>query len=247
MSGSERPRARRTLLGAAAALVAALLLATIAILSFQVALRWRRAATTVAVPDLTGLTRQEAEQAAARTGLGLEVAGERNDPAVPSGRVLQQGPPPEALVRRQRKVKVVLSLGQQELTVPEVAGRPTREVEVRIRQEGLEPGDEARIHTRVAPGVVVAQWPPAGNPAVTGMRVHRLVSEGPEPSRFVMPDLTGRTVQAALRWMERCGFRKGTVRRLAASGTSSGLVIGQWPLAGYPVRPRAVVELTVAQ
>lgn len=240
-------RLARTLAGIAAAVAAAVLFAAIAAVSFQVALRWHRRTTTVAVPDLKSLGRAAAERAASAAGLGFEVSGERYDPSVPAGSVLQQGPPPGALVRRHRKVRVVLSLGQQVFAVPDVTGRPAREAEARIRQEGLESGEEARVPSWAAPeGMVLAQWPPAGSPAVAGSRVHRLVSEGPEPQRWIMPDLTGRTLSAAARWIETSGFRRGAVRRVASGAAAPGVVVGQWPLAGYPVRPRAAIELTVA-
>lgn len=247
MGGIARGRLGRILAKVGAAIVAAVLLAAIAAFSFQAALRWHRRTTTVAVPDLKGLARAAAERAASAAGLGFEVSGERYDPSVPAGSVLQQGPPPGALVRRDRKVRVVLSLGQQVFAVPDVTGRPAREAEARIRQDGLDPGEEARVCSWAAPeGVVLAQWPPAGSPAVAGSRVHRLVSEGPEPPRWVMPDLTGRTLSAAVRWIEASGFRRGAVRRVA-SDVAPSVVVGQWPLAGYPVRPRAVIELTVVE
>ncbi len=248
MGGIARGRLGRIVARVGVAIVAAVLLAAIAAFSFQAALRWQRRTTTVTVPDLKGLARAAAERAASAAGLGFEVSGERYDPSVSAGSVLQQGPPAGASVRRDRKVRVVLSLGPQVFAVPDVTGRPAREAEARIRQEGLDPGEEARVRSWAAPeGVVLAQWPPAGSPAIAGSRVHRLVSEGPDPPRWIMPDLTGRSLSAAARWIETSGFRRGAVRRVASGGAAPSVVVGQWPLAGYPVRPRAVIELTVVE
>jgi serine/threonine-protein kinase len=216
-------------------------------LSFELALRWQRRTMTVGVPNLAGLRRAEAEQVAARAGLRFEVAGERYDPSVPAGSVLVQTPTAGALVRRDRKVRVVLSLGQQALRVPDVTGMPAREAAVRIEREGLELGDEAHVRSWSAPeGVVLAQSPPPGSPAVSPTRVHRIVSLGPDPPRFVMPDLTGLTLGTATRWIEAMGFRRGPVRRVPSEAAAPNAIVGQWPLAGYPVRPRAVIELAVS-
>jgi beta-lactam-binding protein with PASTA domain len=61
-----------------------------------------------------------------------------------------------------------------------------------------------------------------------------------------MPDLAGRTLREAQEWITLCGFRSGAVRRVPAEGKRSGTIVGQLPLSGYPIAPRDVVELTVA-
>ena len=82
---------------------------------------------------------------------------------------------------------------------------------------------------------------------MAGMRVHLLVSSGPRIPKWVMPDLEGVPLQGAEAWIETAGLRKGSIRRLDASGRPRGTVMGQLPLAGYPVRARDIVELTVAR
>lgn len=215
---------------------------------FWIALQFGSGSDVVAVPDLTGKTEQEAREAATAAGLEIEIAEERNDPAVASGRIAEQEPSAGAEVRRGRRVRLVRSLGGRRLTVPAIVGEPQREVEVRLRQQGLEPGSVARARTReAAPGIVIAQVPPEGTPAIPGMAVHRLVSDGPPPVRWVMPDLTGRSIERVEDWIRWGGFRRGAVRRVAADGRRPGEIVGQLPLAGYPIASRGVVELTVAR
>jgi len=81
---------------------------------------------------------------------------------------------------------------------------------------------------------------------VPSSRVHRLVSTGPSIPQFVMVDLTGLGRDEAERWIERNGFRRGAVRRVSMGGRESGLVVGQLPLPGYPVRSNDVIDLTIA-
>lgn len=217
-------------------------------LSFYLALHVERRTTQIVVPDFTGLERAEAERLASARQLALEVVDERHDPAVARGRVVQQEPRSGAAVRRGRKVKIVLSLGGRVLEIPEVVGTADRQVRIRLVQDGLAVGDEARVHSRRADaGSVLAQVPPAGSPAVPGARVHRLVSEGPRVARWVMPSLEGRPLATVESWIEMCGFRRGPVRRLDDTGRPPGTVIGQLPRAGYPVQAKEIVELTVAR
>jgi len=215
--------------------------------SFYTAMRVEMRSTQVEVPDLVGLTMDAARQSSVPSNLVLEVVDQRNDPRVPSGRVLEQMPPPGAEVRRGRKVKLILSLGGKVLQVPDIAGHASRAAVIELRQEGFVPGDEAHIYSLVVPaGRVVAQVPEADTTAVPHSRVHRLVSDGIPPRLWVMPDLIGRNRIEAERWIALSGFRKGTVRRVPAPGKRRGTVVAQIPLAGFPVRSRAIVELAVA-
>jgi len=216
--------------------------------SFYLAMRVEMRSTEVQVPDLSGLDLEGAHQAVETLDLVLQVDDQRHDPAVDSGRVLQQMPPPGSSVRRGRKIKLVVSLGGKVLQVPDLIGHAARAVEIELRREGFIPGEEARVHDPDVPaGVVIGQVPPAETPAVPNTRVHRLVSDGRPIINWVMPDLTGVRSTHAERWLATSGLRRGTVRRVRISGRPAGIVVGQLPLPGYPVHSNDVVELTVAQ
>lgn len=246
--GHGRPRWATGLEWAAWIVGGGAIVGTVFAVSFYFAMIAERRTTAVSVPDVVGLTLDAASKAGDPLGLVFEVVDQRNDPALPSGRVLQQMPPPGSSVRRGRKIRLVLSLGGRVLEVPNLVGHASRAVELELRQEGFVPGDEARVPLRTrGTGTVAAQVPPPDTPAVPGTRVHRLVSDGTPPATYVMPDLTGLTEAQAERFVEGSGFRRAPVRRVRVAGRPSGTVIGQLPLAGYPIRARDVVELTVAR
>jgi len=248
MATPSRPITRRLVSVAAWTAIGTVVVVAVGAVAFWFAMKADRRTTTVVVPDLIGVEMAEAERRAAERGLEVEVVDERNDPVISSGSVLVQEPVPGAQVRRGRRVRVVRSLGSRIVRVPSMGGRPAREVALRLRQEGFEPGDEARAFERSAePGTVIAQVPPPDSPAMPGARVHRLVSAGRVPSRWVMPDLTGRPAARVQAWIDLCGFRRGVVRKVPADGRASGVVVGQLPLRGYPVADRGIVELTVTE
>jgi eukaryotic-like serine/threonine-protein kinase len=217
-------------------------------LSFCVTLRAGGRSSVVAVPDWSGRTRDDAAAEARGLGLGFEVAGERHDAEIGAGRVVLQEPAAGTNVRRGRMIRVTVSSGGERLTVPGVTGQPARQADLEIRRQGLASGWESHIHDARHPaGRVIGQVPAAGASAVTGERVDRLVSDGARASRWVMPDLAGRPLRVAQEWITLCGFRAGTVRRVSGDGRPSGTVIGQRPIAGWPIERNDVVELTVAE
>ena len=216
--------------------------------SFWIAVRSAARSNEVEVPDLTGLDVEAAQAKVETAGLVLQVADERHDPAVPSGRIIEQVPLAGSSVRRGRKVKLVLSRGGEVLTVPSLVGRPVRAVDIDLRREGFVPGELARAPSYDAPsGVVLGQVPAADTSAVPQARIHRLVSDGPPTATWVMPDLTGMMRGDAERWIAMSGFRRGAVRRVRMERRASDTVVGQMPLAGYPLRSRDVVDLTVCE
>jgi beta-lactam-binding protein with PASTA domain len=218
------------------------------LVSFYTAMRVEMHSTQVEVPQLSGLTLAEAKARVDPLALVLEVVDQRNDSRVPSGGVLEQTPRAGDSVRRGRKVKLILSLGGRVLEVPDLVGQAARAISITLAQEGFVPGDEAHVASALIPrGKVMAQVPPPRATAVPNSRVHRLVSDGPPVALWVMPDLTGLTRAQAARWIEASGFRSGQVREVAADGRSRGVVVAQLPLAGYPIRDRAIVELAIAE
>ncbi len=218
------------------------------IFSFYMAMKSEMRSTEVTVPDLATLSMEEASRITDPMDLRLEVADHRHDLAVASGLILQQDPTAGASVRRGRRVKLVMSLGSRVLEVPDLTGKAARAVVFELQRDGYTPGDQARAHSREAPeGHVVAQAPLSESPAVPGTRVHRLVSAGPREQVYVMPNLIGLSGTAAQRWIRSCGFRIGPVREIRAGKIRPGYVVGQSPPAGYPVRSKQIVELSVAR
>ena len=215
--------------------------------TFFSAMRSENRSTQVEVPDLVGIPYEDAADRVAPLGLRVQVAGERNDPGVPSGSVLQQDPPADTSVKRGRKIKLVVSLGDKVLEVPDLVGEQARAVAIQLGRGGFIPGQEVSVPRWDRPrGAVIAQVPQASTAAMPNTRVHRLVSGGPPEAVWVMPELRGRFADGVRRALEGAGFRL-SVRRVNMPGRAPGTVVGQLPPSGYPLRARSVVELTVAQ
>jgi len=88
----------------------------------------------VRVPELKGLTLEQAEQTLRPLGLQLSRAGERFDPSLPRGCVLEQDPAPGEFLRGGRRVSVVASLGEEFINGVQRAQVIS---DYRVRQVGL--------------------------------------------------------------------------------------------------------------
>jgi len=204
---------------------------------------------SVAVPDLTGKTPEEAFRAAYALGLRVEEQSNRarHDERVPVGRVLLQQPEAGSLAKPAQTVRVVLSLGPRELRVPELSGLAPRAAALKLARESLELGPASWYRDPTAAAGISAQEPEADTPAVKGEAVRVLTSRGAPDARIVMPDFVGRDAQTVKARLEKFGFRVGSARFEAYDGVRANTVLKQFPPAGYPLSSREVVSLTVSR
>src|SRR5215510_11179246 len=92
------------------------------------------------VPDLTNLTFPQAQRLLAARGLTLTRDGERFDPTVPNGFIVSQDPPPETPFRGHKKIGVIVSLGEEYSSVPELFGESMRTAAYLLTRAGLRLG-----------------------------------------------------------------------------------------------------------
>jgi serine/threonine-protein kinase len=223
------------------------LLVAIAALSAYVIVRHSVAGRTLEVPDLSGMTVEEAAALLRRSDLVLEEAARRNDERVEAGRVLAQDPPPGSDIKLQRKVKVVISLGDKVSSIPELRGGAARKAQITLQQLGMRLGDQVYVHNRrVAENLVIAQDPLPESAGLRQGKVALLVSRGAPERSYVMPDLTGRSEKEVTSFLARFGLRVGPVRAAGASGAAAGTIVAQDPPPGFPVRQSDLIALTVS-
>jgi eukaryotic-like serine/threonine-protein kinase len=207
----------------------------------------RRGAMTV--PELAGLTSEEAARLLSDQGLrfrAAEPAGRWNA-TVEEGRVIESRPKAGGFVKRGSAVEVVLSLGLRRASVPNLAGKAMSAARVTVQAEGLELGDTLSIASAAGePGTIVGQDPPPGSSVAAGTRIDLLVSLDASSETFVMPDLVYRRYEPVRGYFEGGGFRMGAVKFEPYEGISDGTILRQSPLPGHPLRKRDVISLVVA-
>jgi beta-lactam-binding protein with PASTA domain len=192
------------------------------------------------VPDLANLTLEQSEQSLRPLGLQLSRAGERFDPAVPRGFVLSQDPEAGTSVRGRRRVSVVVSLGEEFSSVPELFGESMRAARLLISRSGLRVGAVVRAPSEeVGEGLIAGSDPGPEMVLPRDTPVHLLVSTGARGESYVMPDLAGREIGGVRRQLEAIGFRVHT----PPGGGSHGTIVTQEPAAGSRISRETPIVL----
>ncbi|HUK43234.1 MAG TPA: PASTA domain-containing protein [Candidatus Bathyarchaeia archaeon] len=193
-------------------LLRALVLAVVFIASALTAMRFAIHGRQTTIPKLVGLTQTQAERLLADHGLVLDVGDKYFSSDVPPGRVMSQAPAPGVQVRRGWHVLVGESMGPQRVVIPDLIGNSERAAEINIRKRGLELGSMASATIPGAPvDQIVAQSPPPNAVNVLEPKISILMAAPEDRPSFVMPDLVGRSEDAAIDAIVNAGLRVGGI------------------------------------
>jgi beta-lactam-binding protein with PASTA domain/predicted Ser/Thr protein kinase len=124
----------------------------------------------VAVPDVTGLSRESAEARLRDEGFSVSVAEQESD--VPEGDVISQNPAGGTQLTSGEKVTITVSTGRPKADVPDVIGMSERNARSSLKAAGLEPVVQQRTVTDPdQDGVVIEQRPGPGTQLDKGRQV----------------------------------------------------------------------------
>src|SRR5580658_6905659 len=193
-------------------LLLALVLMTVALISALTAMQLAIHGREVAIPKLVGLSPSDAERAGAAAGLQVVIERQFYSPDIPEGKIMTQMPAPGTKVRRGWSVRVAQSLGPQRVAIPDVTGGSERVAELNILRRGLSLGSIAHVNLPDIPvDQVISQSPPANASGVAAPKISMLISDGPAPSTYVMPNLTGQPLGSAMLTLQDAGVKVGKV------------------------------------
>ena len=204
------------------------------------------------VPDLAGLTAEQAAELLAAADMELEVEEARlprDD--VPADAVARQDPTPGTPVKRMRTVRVMLSTGPLAATVPDLVGDSRQRALIALEQQGIPVEYVASAPSNEVPrDVIIAQSPPA-DPSGTTPRdrpLRLLASLGSPQTYYVMPDLVSLAVRDVRDQLERRGFRvsEGPNRRVYAN-VPPGTIVSQGPQPGFRIAAGGQIVLQVSR
>lgn len=199
------------------------------------------------VPDLVGQPATQAERLLGGEGLRVGELTRSYDDRVAAGSILRHNPPAGMVVKRGRAVDLMISLGPEALRVPALEGESMTHARFLLQRERLDLGRVRAIQSpEVERDCVIASQPPSATQLAGRTQVDLLVSSGPPPARYIMPDLRGHPAEAARALLSAAGF---TVHLSGArDGEASGARVSrQTPVPGRPITSGEEIELALAR
>ncbi len=238
--------AKRFLFNAAVATLSFLILFVLSAVIFsQVLLK----SEVVSVPDLTGKAVAQARAELQKKDLTLAEKGREASDEVKKGLIVRQTPAPVSRIRVTRIIEVWTSSGSGTVTVPDLAEKTLDEALTLLQAAGLKKGPITQVHTaRLPAGKILEQQPSPGTVVERDFSVGLLLSQGGLDPIFMMPDLlVGLRADSVIGRFDAWGFKVADIRYVYYPGAPAGLIVGQDPKPGFPVRRRARISLEVSR
>ena len=201
----------------------------------------------VELPDIVGMSREEAQQTVEDLNLVFEVSKEEYNKDVPEGYVISQDPTyiADYNVKEGSTVSVVISLGQEKTTVPKVVGMTREEAIEALEEANLKAEIVEETSRTVEEGYVISQEVEADSEAYAGDTIKIHISKGTGIKQVTVQNVVGQTEANAKSTLEGQGL-KVTINYVEAT-SNAGKVTAQSISAGTTVDEGTNVTLTVNQ
>ena len=197
----------------------------------------------VTVPSVSNLPKALAIRQLNQARLKVNEDPENSD-TVRKGFAIRTVPKEGAEVQRGTRVRLLVSSGPEQVTVPNVVGLSSESGQARMDDVGLGVS-VTEAESQEPEGEVIAQDPAGGTRVDPGSRVTLTISKGPR--QVEIPDVVGLPAAQAASRLRAAGLQVAQRRRDTTVASEDGLVLEQRPGAGEEVDEGATVVLVIGR
>jgi len=201
---------------------------------------------TVIVPELVGKNVVTALEKLTDLQLNTKVNGSEYSQQFPKNHVIFQEPQPGSEIKKDRDVRIIISKGPKKILMPNLISLSERQARMIMEENDISQGYLSRTYSSaVEKDHIMVQVPPAGTMITRGTSTDLLVSMGPRPVGYIMPEIAGLPLDKSLLMIERTNLTVGEIRSRFDKHKPRNIVLLQEPPAGYRVQENSAVNLVV--
>lgn len=201
---------------------------------------------TVTMPDIVGKSVDEATEILNKSGLGIKVASYEYSDVIEKDCILSQNKEEGEEVEKNTTINVVVSKGEEAISVPSVIGLSEDEAKNTLEDYGLLVKREYEYSDTIEAGNVIKTSPDNGADIQKGDTVTIIVSRGKEVIEVSVPDLRNKNESDARAALSAVGLNAGTVSETYSDSVSAGNVISQGYSAGTTVEEGTSVDFVLS-
>lgn len=200
----------------------------------------------VPVPDLTGLSEEQAASQLDDKGLKLNPEAAR-EPSRPEDKdkVINQEPSPGTEMDAGGRIDVAIGAGPEQIRVPDVVGQQIDVAEPNLADSAGFQIEVRRVPSAQPRGQVLGTTPRGGSMADRGSSITVQVSDS---DRVTMPNLGGLTASEAVDKLRESGWQGSVnqvrqITQITLDSKDVGRVLGQMPAAGTTVQANGAITI----
>jgi len=203
-----------------------------------------RGETKITVPDLVGRDLVYVLETLTELGLNTRIRGSEYSGEIPKNHVMAQSPAPGEQIKKGREIRITISKGAKSLAMPNLTDLDLRQAQLILEENGICLGRLSKgHHPGVVKDAVIAHTPPPGLTFFRDQCADLLISLGPMPVEYRMPDLSGLYLEQAIRRIEEQRLRVGDIRSIFGKDRPVNIILNQDPAAGSMVLRDSLVDL----
>lgn len=206
-----------------------------------------RSNAEVEAPNLVGMTYEQAEDLAKEKGLeirkGDEVYSDDYDP----GLIVSQSPGAKTKVKKGKSIKVNISKGVENGSVPDVIGKSESDARKALEDAGFKVGEIKEEESEGEAGIVLKQDPAGGSSLKKGEEVGLTISKEIAIQYVKMPGLIGKSLEDAKQDLETAGLHAGNIGSEYSSEYGEDVVMSQQYERGAQVEEGSYVDIVISK
>lgn len=201
---------------------------------------------TVVIPNLIEKDVVYVLEVLTDLGLNTKVRGSEYNSTIPKNHIVYQDPDPGVEIKKGRDVKIIISKGTETILMPNLKGLSIQQARIVLEENGL--GQELLTLTynpTLKKDDVIAQLPSPGITLKRGEHVNLLLSLGPRPKTYKLPELEGLMLGDAILLIEKNNLVLGEIKSFYQGGKPKNIIVRQEPLSGDRVLEGSSVSLVI--
>lgn len=201
---------------------------------------------TVIVPNLVGKDVVTALGLLTDLQLNTKVNGSEYSRQFPKNHVTYQEPDPGSEIKKDRDIRIIISKGPKNILMPNLISLSERQARMIMEENGISQGHLTHTYFKaVEKDHIIVQVPSAGTMITRRVSVDLLVSMGPRPFAYEMPELAGLSLDKAVLMIEKANLTVGEIRSHFEKHKPRNVIVRQEPPAGYRIRENSTVSLVI--
>lgn len=202
----------------------------------------------VLVPALTGLTETEALNKAKANNLIAVVSEYKTESNVEPGKVLEQDPESSKEVKKGTIIKLVVSKGEEQVSVPNLSNMTIENAKIQLNKLGLEIGEITKENSdNFETGKIMQQHPDSGTSINKDSKVDVVISLGKKEELVEMVDLIGADISQASNKLKSIGLNIGNIEKKFSNSYDTNQVIWQQYDAGKKLKKDSSIDVIISK
>lgn len=198
------------ILGIVCALLLIVMLAYFApkVLSGDIGSNKQEEINTVEVPDVVGMSQEEAKASIEAAGFEISISGTEEREDKENKEVLSQDPRAKEMLKKGSIVKITVNRIPDFITIPDLTDKTLEEAQAIVQSKGLTINKiDMETSDTIEEGKIISQDPGANSEVVKNKNISVVVSKGSEDTSITIPSLKGVNGDNAKETLERLGFK----------------------------------------